>query len=158
MTTPAFIRQLYTEISQWVDDGIIDESQKENILQKYPFPETVKKQSSSINLPKIIISLAALLLCAGIILFYAANWKRMTPVVKLLQVFFLIIGTYGTAYYLLAVNKTYPTMGRILLIIGMVSYGVGIMLVAQIFHISAHPTNGILCLGSRCYGNVVGHE
>ncbi len=138
------------ETARWVEAGIIDSAQREKILSIYADEEAGKKKLT-MSLPAIIIGLAAVLLCAGIILFYAANWRKMPPSIKLAQVFLLILAAYGGAYYCLFLrpaNRFF--LGRIFLLVGMVSYGAGIMLVAQIFHISSHPTNGILAwaLGS----------
>ncbi len=96
-----------------------------------------------------MIGLATLLIAVGIFLFYAANWRYMSPWFKLSQVFALIIGMYGAAYYFLAMRDDLVILGRAFLILGMISFGVCISLVAQIYHISAHPANGVLiwCLG-----------
>ncbi|MFC1670937.1 DUF2157 domain-containing protein [Spirochaetota bacterium] len=139
-----FPGKLKLEISKWIGRGIIDEGQGDNILKLYDTQPKEEKKKSVISLPAIIMGLAAVLLCTGIILFYAANWKSMPPTAKLIQVFLLIITAYGSAFYVLSFKKENLLLGRILLLTGMVSFGAGIMLVAQIFHISSHPTNGIL--------------
>jgi uncharacterized membrane protein len=95
-------------------------------------------------IPAALIGLATVLLCVGIILFYAANWRKMPPSFKLVQVFLLIIGLYAASYYVLALKKGMDLLGRAFLMMAMVSFGAGIALVAQIFHISAHPSNGVL--------------
>jgi uncharacterized membrane protein len=140
----SFLKKLGSEIVSWTADGIIDEDQQEKILTLYRRVPKPGEKSVNKRLPAIIIGLAAVLLCSGIILFYAANWRRMPPTVKLIQVFVLIIGTYTASYYMLAVRKTNIFIGRILLMVGMVSFGAGIALVAQIYHISATPKKGIL--------------
>jgi uncharacterized membrane protein len=140
----SFRKRLVAESDLWASEGIIDIDQREKILELYKPSAPSREKSINKRLPAIIISLAAVLLCSGIILFYAANWKRMPPGVKLAQVFVMIIGTYAASYYMLAIRKSNIFIGRVLLMVGMVSYGAGIALVAQIFHISANPTNGIL--------------
>jgi uncharacterized membrane protein len=126
----SFLKKLDFETVRWTTEGIIDEDQQKKILTLYKRSPKPGEKSVKKRLPAIIISLAAVLLCSGIILFYAANWKRMPPAVKLLQVFVLIIGTYTASYYMLAVRKSNIFIGRVLLMVGMVSYGAGIALVA----------------------------
>ncbi|MCP4135287.1 MAG: DUF2157 domain-containing protein [bacterium] len=142
----SFLKILQTETKRWISEGIISSEQKDKILELYPAEAAAgsEKKKKNVHLPAIIIGMAAVLLCVGIILFYAANWKNMPPVVKIVQVFILLFSTYGAAYYFLAVNEGHRALGRAFLMIGMVAFGAGITLTAQIFHISAHPTNGVL--------------
>ncbi|MCL2154427.1 MAG: DUF2157 domain-containing protein [Leptospirales bacterium] len=169
-----FIRQLFKELTEWVDRGIITSSQKAKIELLYTAPEEItvldetdapKEQpvlnstvtlkdntvpekkpdiKDNINFARVIIGLAVLSLSVGIIIFYAANWRKMPPVFKLIQIFFVIIALYSGAYYFLQVKRKFSLIGRSLLLLGIISYGTGIMLVAQIYHISSHPTNGVL--------------
>ncbi len=142
MRKKAFIKKLKTEVRRWADLGIIDGSTAEKISVLYTGKET-DKNAVSRRIPAILIGFAVTLLGVGIILFYAANWKAMHPRVKLGHVFFMILLVNGLAYYFLATGKSL-LMGRGMLVLGMVFFGAGIMLVAQIFHISSHPANGIL--------------
>ncbi len=157
-----FIQQLFKELTEWVDLGIITSDQKNRITNLYTTPAAVPIEQNtaagepknktvpvkeSINLSRVIIGLATLCLAIGIVIFYASNWRKMPPVLKLVQVFFLIITTYGGAYWFLQVERKFSLVGRSLLLLGMISYGTGIMLVAQIYHISSHPTNGLLAWG-----------
>lgn len=157
-----FIQQLFKELKDWVNLGLITSDQRTSIENLYISPGTAdviksavtdtlksKKTSAkdSINLPKVIIGLATLCLAVGIIIFYASNWRKMPPSLKLVQIFFLIITTYCGAWWFLQAARKFSLVGRSLLLLGMISYGTGIMLVAQIYHISSHPTNGLMAWG-----------
>ncbi|MCL1865518.1 MAG: DUF2157 domain-containing protein [Spirochaetes bacterium] len=178
-----FIQQLFKELKEWVDRGIITSSQKIKIENLYSAPaeEDPPKQPAlkdsaaaekksdikdNINFARVIIGLAVLSLSVGIIIFYASNWRKMPPVFKLIQIFFVIIALYGGAYYFLqAKRKSSITdrsvidssllIGRSLLLLGIISYGTGIMLVAQIYHISSHPANGLLAWAIGAYAMAV---
>ena len=169
-----FIQQLFKELTEWVDRGIITPLQKAKIELLYTVSDEItaidkadapKEQpilndtvtlkdravtekkpdiKDNINFARVIIGLAVLSLSVGIIIFYAANWRKMPPVFKLIQIFFVIIALYSGAYYFLQIKRNFSLIGRSLLILGIIAYGTGIMLVAQIYHISSHPTNGIL--------------
>jgi len=134
---------LQTELGRWVEQGLVTAAQKEAILAGYTAPEEKPRRRVSSVLPAILIALAVVLIGVGLILFYAANWRKMLPAVKLTQVFGMLVATYGGSYYLLFRRKI-PLAGRGLLLLGMISFGAAIGLVAQIFHISAHPSNGVL--------------
>lgn len=144
VSSKKFLKKLQIESQKWISVGIIDETQKNSLLKIYDDEIAAKKNKISIGLPAIIMGLAGVLLCTGIIIFYAANWRSMPPSAKLAQVFLLIILTYAISYYFLIIKNSNILLGRIMLMTGMVSYGAGIALVAQIYHISAHPTNGML--------------
>ncbi|MBP7902530.1 MAG: DUF2157 domain-containing protein [Spirochaetes bacterium] len=143
-----FIRELISEVRKWTEQRIITREQQNQIESLYAVEaeshEKNKSSKKSLNLNSVIMGLAVLCLTAGIIIFYASNWKKMPPSIKLIQVFFLVIASYcSSAWFLFSENRS-RLIGRSLLVLGMVSYGAAIMLVAQIYHISAHPTNGIL--------------
>ncbi len=157
-----FIQMLLKELTEWVDLGLITSDQRNRIENHYtsPVPEAAEKtpetknqnkeipiSKEKINLSRVIIGLATLCLAVGIIIFYASNWRKMPPSLKLVQIFILILTTYGGAYWFLQDKRKFSLVGRALLLLGMISYGAGIMLVAQVYHISSHPTNGLLAWG-----------
>ena len=148
-----FIQQLFKELTKWVDLEIITPLQRTKIERLYTTPNAADAPAAgknsdinkdNMNFAKVIIGLAAFCLSVGIIIFYASNWRKMPPVLKLIQIFLVIIGLYGGAYYFLQTKRKFSIIGRALLILGIISYGAGIMLVAQIYHISSHPANGVL--------------
>ena len=134
---------LQTELGRWVEQGLVTAAQKEAILAGYTAPEEKPRRRVSSVLPAILIALAVVLIGVGLILFYAANWRKMLPAVKLTQVVGMLVATYGGSYYQ-HFRRKIPLAGRGLLMLGMISFGAAIGLVAQIFHISAHPSNGVL--------------
>jgi len=131
---------LMKESKMWIEKGIINESQQQDILTIYEKPpgRDLKKL-----VPIVVVSLGTVLLIVGLFLFYSANWKYMPATIKIIQVFILIISFYGVSYYLL--NKTsHALIGRAFLILGMLSFGLGIALTAQVFHITAHGGTGTM--------------
>ncbi len=135
----AFVSRLGTELPRWISDGLLREEQKEPILALYREAKVDMKNRA----PLIMVVLATVLLTLGVILFYAANWQTMPPYLKLVQVFALVILTYTTAYYLICI-KDMPRIGRAFLVMGMVSFGAAIVLIAQIYHITAHGGTGLM--------------
>ncbi|MEW5737236.1 MAG: DUF2157 domain-containing protein [Thermodesulfobacteriota bacterium] len=141
LTRGRFARKLGREVRRWEAAGIITPEQSEQVLGLYGKPG--KKRGAG-YLVKLTFFMAGVLLCVGVILFYSANWRAMPANAKLVQVFLLLFGSYAAAWYFLYVRPGAVLAGRVFLLLGMTSFGAGIFLIAQIFHISAHPTNGVL--------------
>ena len=147
----SFLSRLRRELPRLVGLGMLGEDQAHKILDFYALEErdaTDARQASRKNtmqsrIPAIVIGIAVLLIGVGLIFFYAANWKWMPPTAKLIQVFALLLGIYGASWYLLFV-RGYTTAGRGLLLLGMFVFGAAIGLIAQIYHISSQPSNGVL--------------
>lgn len=147
------LQWLANEVNIWIVKGIITPEQREQILKLYKVPQqaitvpakgiTAVRRESRINLARVILVLAVICIAVGLFIFYASNWRKMPPALKMTQVFLLIISCYGASWFLLFVKKEIFA-GRLILMLGMVTFGIGIMLVAQIYHISSHPTNGLL--------------
>ena len=135
----AFLKLLPSEATKWVTQGIIGAEQQNKILALYA-PKAGEMKNRA---PAILISMACVLLAVGIVLFYAANWATMSPMFKLIQVFALVVLLYSLSFYF--INKPDTEMiGRAFLVLGMISFGVGIVLVAQIYHIMAEGGTGLL--------------
>ena len=96
-----FIQQLIKELTGWVDLGLITSEQRTRIENLYAAPAAAAGDNSSetnilknknrpskenINLSKVIIGLATLCIAVGIIIFYASNWRKMPPALKLSQI------------------------------------------------------------------------
>jgi uncharacterized membrane protein len=157
------------ESARWVADDVISATQRSQILARYsadaeaagagpaatvgapqqPAEDAAQTDERHVRnwVPAILITAAVILLGVGLTLFYAANWRKMSAGLKIVQVFVVLLGSYGGAYYFLF-SKRIPVVGRGLLLLAMLTFGAAIGLVAQVFHISAHPANGVLLWGA----------
>jgi uncharacterized membrane protein len=138
----AFLQRLPQELRKWVEKGIITEEIKQKIADFY-IQEAPAKADMKSKAPLLLVSLACILLGIGLFMFYAANWQYMDPAFKFVQVLFVIILIYTTSYYFLN-RPGFEHFGRAFLVLGMVSFGVGIALVAQIFNIPPQGGTGLL--------------
>jgi uncharacterized membrane protein len=130
------------EIIEWQEEGIITAEQSKAILLQYGDVGADTDRSS--RLVAVLGVLGSLLLGAGIIIFFAANWQAMSKVLKLVIIFGSVLISYSAGYYLAFEKNNYPRIGRSLIFLGTILYGAGIWLIAQVFHISSHYPNGIL--------------
>lgn len=124
--------QLRSESAAWVAGGQITPEQRTAILALYPEEPGAERD----RLILILSILGALLVGAGVILYFAANWPRLGAGVKVAAILSAILAAYGSGYYLRFYKATYPRVGAALFLLGALFYGAGIWLVAQIFHLS----------------------
>lgn len=102
-----------------------------------------KKQDTSKRTVRIIVTIGAILIGAGIFSFIAANWQEMSRVGKISTIFVSMLASYLSGWYLkekLNLDKT----GSALFLLGTIIYGAGIFLVAQMFHTRANWPDGFI--------------
>lgn len=131
-----FLERLQAEATFWVSEGIITEEARQKILARYggEYLErvTVSRQG---RLTQIIVTLGAILIGAGVLLFISANWDTMPKGFKLLIIFSSIAIAYGAGLWLESIKFERTALGLIFL--GSILYGAGIALIAQIYNIEA---------------------
>ena len=119
------------------DAGLLDQRRR-----TYPGFE-----SQSARLPKwrspvlIAVSLGGVLLGAGVLLFVAAHWDRLSPEARFVSVLLLVAVFHVTGA--LTVQR-FSTLATTLHAVGTVCLGVGIFLAGQIFHLQEHWPVGVL--------------
>ncbi|WP_041313441.1 DUF2157 domain-containing protein [Heliomicrobium modesticaldum] len=148
---------LRDEITQWHGEGLITADQKERLLERYTPSEWRSSQ--------IILWLAGLLVGLGFILLVAHNWDDIPRHTRLALICGVIVITYTTGY-LLAYGRgpnplagRYPRIGSAFLLLGLLSYGAGIWLVGQMYHITAYDATGLglWFLGAIAVAYLTGH-
>ena len=91
----------------------------------------------------IILTVAAVLVGAGIFSFIASNWDKMGSPVKIAVILSAMIASYSLGWYLKE-EKHFIKTGDSLILLGTIIYGAGIFLVAQIFQIRANWPDGFI--------------
>lgn len=91
---------------------------------------------------RVILTVAAVLVGAGIFSFIAANWDTMPRPVKVGVIMVTMVLAYAVSEVMLR-NGYKKTSGAFLLL-GALIYGAGIFLIAQTFHVRAHWPDGFL--------------
>ena len=135
--------RLRSEIERWVSDGIITPEQRDSILGRYPQSEAAGRDRTIL----ILTLLGSLLVGAGVILFFAANWPKLSAGFKLAAVVAAVMGSYGAGYFFQYSPGSFPRLGHSLIFLGSLLYGAGIWLVAQVFHLDSHFPTGFLVWG-----------
>lgn len=141
-----FIEWLKSEALLWVSEGIISEESKQKILSRYgdEYFEHIKVQKQG-RVAQTIVTLGAILIGAGVLLFISANWDTIAKGLKLFIIFSSIVAAYGAGFWLTEIN--YKRTGEGLLFLGALLYGAGIALIAQIYNIEANSGTIFLLWG-----------
>ena len=102
-----------------------------------------EKEDTSKKTIRIIVTIAAVSVGAGIFSFIAANWLEMGKPIKIIIIIISMIIAYGAGWYLKEKSKLQKT-GEALILLGSIIYGAGIFLVAQMFNIRANWPDGFI--------------
>jgi len=135
----AFLRRLRKELPAWAQQGWLTPGSEQKILDHV----AAERGPGVRYLPLAFSILGVLLLGAGVITFFAANWSVIPKVAKLTLVFGSMWLAYAGAGYALRYREA-PQLGEALLLLGVILFGSNIMLIGQIYHIDAHYPNGVL--------------
>lgn len=133
------INWLHDEMVEWVDHKLIDKSQADAILARYPAFE-------STDLVRLVIStIGGVLIGLGVILFFAYNWQEMHRLLKL-TVIILTLGLchFGSIWF----YDRHRNTSEGLSILSTVIFGGAIWLISQAYHIDGHYPNFFLLWGS----------
>lgn len=140
MASEKFRQELRNESQQWRQDGLITSEQGQQLADRYQF-ERLDEQSSS-RFTLLLIVVGSVLVGLGIITYVAANWQDIPKVFRTLLLFGLFTIANLSGFYLhRKSDKLQQKLGQGLLLIGSITLGATMALMAQMYHISGplHP-------------------
>jgi uncharacterized membrane protein len=135
----AFLKRLQAELPGWVARGWLSPENSRAILDEV----AARAASPAGFLASALGVLGAVLLGAGVITFFAANWGLIPKAAKLALLFGALWAAHAAAGWMLARDRA-SRIGQALLLLGVMLFGANIMLIAQIYHIDAHYPDGVL--------------
>ena len=125
---------LETESPAWVTEGLITEAQRARLLARYP-PEAVQAVGLLPLLGSILVGLSALSVVA-------ANWPSLPTTVRLGLLLGSLLAAYaGGEYFLRRGNRR---LGHGLVGLGLVMFGVSIILTSQLYQLVGYDVSGLL--------------
>lgn len=129
--------EIYKELlnAGWSIDDIQDAF--EEVSEK---EEKEKTQKKAIY---VILIIGVILVGAGIFSFIAANWQAIPRSIKLSMIILSMLAFYGGGWYFREIRGLKRT-GEALLLLGAITYGAGIFLIAQIFNIRTNWPDGFI--------------
>ena len=140
-TDERFASRLPAAVAGWQRAGIITEEQAAAILQNYETSDA--GPASRGRLISILVTLGAVLIGLGVILFFAANWQEISKEVKLALMLVAVPAAYGAGYWA-RYRRQYVRAGTAVILLAAVMYGAAIHLVAQAYHIPVNSPNLVL--------------
>ena len=132
-----YVNRLRNDLSRWVERGWVERENLDAILK-----DAASSGRAPGNLPNLLALLGAILVAAGALLFLAANWEGMGRAAKLAVMFAALWGVHGASYAALRAKADH--FAEAMMLLGIVLFGAGIMLIGQIYHLSADPPAGVL--------------
>jgi uncharacterized membrane protein len=136
-----FYAWLLDELKLWQEEKLIDEKQADCLRQRYTLAETPGTHN---KLVRILTILGVLLIGAGIIIFFAANWEKMANGSKLAVIFVSLLTSYLLGYYWKYEPGNYPILGAAFILLGAIIFGAGILLISQIYNLGGKLPDAIL--------------
>ncbi|WP_248927310.1 DUF2157 domain-containing protein [Paenibacillus hamazuiensis] len=121
---------------RWVEQQIVTREQYERILSLYDG----KKQS-----PGLLPIFGSILVGLGVLSFIAANWQDIAEGLRLAIIIAAMAGFYAAGERLAARGQ--EKLGIALIGIGLISFGGGIVLVGQMFHLLATGAGAMIVWG-----------
>ena len=139
MRNPIYIRQLKRDLDEWVARGLVHPDDVNSFL------ESAGTGAKKRSLQTLFAILGVILLGFAAISYIAANFGAIPRVVLLSSLIVLMIASYGAG--VVALIKANNGLGQAFILLGAILFGVNIMLIAQMYHISSHYPNGVLVWG-----------
>lgn len=121
----------------WVEENIVTRTQYEQILNLY----NDKKHAIG-----VLPLLGSILVGLGILSFVAANWQGIPQIARLVIILVLLVAFYGGGE--LFRKKGNEKLGLAMTALGLFSFGGGIVLIAQMFHLVSYDIMSFIVWGS----------
>lgn len=136
MPSRGWVKTLSKEAAGWVQAGLISPAQQEQIRGRYTGQHEYTRLTAS------ILILGAVLIGLGIILFIAANWQILPRPARLAIIVLAVIGfeTAGAVQHARGAGR----LGDALLLVGAMTFGAGLWLVAQIYQLPYNHADSML--------------
>jgi uncharacterized membrane protein len=125
---------LETEAPAWVRDGLITEAQQQQLMARYPAEDV-----AAIGLLPL---LGSLLLGLSVLSVVAANWQALPPTMRLGLMLGSLLGAYAAGNYFL--RRGNRSVGQGLLALGLLLFGVDIILTSQLYQLVGYDASGLL--------------
>lgn len=137
---------LASQIDQWQSQGLLDQETADRLRLD------VKIRKNGFGIGGVLAVLGALLLGAALILFVAANWEVIPRVWRVALILFVMWSGYlGGAWLQRRGESGQSTLAAIfapaLYLLSAITYGAGIALIGQMYHMSGDMTTAALAWG-----------
>ncbi len=127
---------LAKDLRAWTAKGLLDARTAEALLAEYD------GRASTFSAGKVLLVLAAVLISSAILLLVASNWEAIPRLARVVGIAGLIWGFYIAAA--LFKEREHPAIANALLVLGTITFGGGIALTGQMYHLSGDAVDAVL--------------
>lgn len=132
----SFSVSIQKDIKRWLDKGLIDASTAQHLSTE------AASHRGGFGLGAVLGVLGALLLGAAIITLIASNWEQFPRIARVFGVLVLVWVTYIAGAW--RETKGDTVFSQVLYLLGAVSFGGGIALIGQMYHMSGDQSTAAL--------------
>ncbi len=137
---------LAKEAREWVEDDLINETQAEQICQRYNADyHQASNRSFGYN---VLVTLGYLFIGLAVITILGANWDDIPRAVRMSGLIIITALTHVFAIKKLTSHNEQTATGLFLL--ANIFYGASIILIAQIYHLGEHMPDGVFWWALGC--------
>ncbi len=137
---------LAKEAREWVEDDLINETQAEQICQRYNADyHQASNRSFGYN---VLVTLGYLFIGLAVITILGANWDDIPRAVRMSGLIIITALTHVFAIKKLTSHNEQTATGLFLL--ANIFYGASIILIAQLYHLGEHMPDGVFWWALGC--------
>ncbi len=134
-------RWLHSQITHWVREGLITQETGSLLVERYPASHASNRALS------LLTVIGAIIFGLGIILFFAFNWAELSKALKLAVIFGALLLFHGAALLMNTLRQAPSALVEGLYLMGTMTFGAGIWLIAQLYHMDEHYPTAFLLWG-----------
>lgn len=125
-------------LQRWADAGLIDAATTERVRAF----EATTAERQKLRWPVLLAaSLGGLLVGAGVLLFVAAHWDKLSPTARFALVLLLVAVFHAAGTFL---TERFAVLATVFHALGTATLGAGIFLTGQIFNLQEHWPGGLM--------------
>jgi uncharacterized membrane protein len=128
------------DVARWFEAGLIDAATADRIRRFEQ--EASQHKDKQLRWPILLaLALGGIMLAAGVLLFVAAHWDRLSPAER-----FSLVLTMTAVFHIGAgfAASRFSALAAVLHAVGTMTLGAGIFLTGQIFNLQEHWPTGVL--------------
>ena len=129
-------QRLEADLAQWEADGVITPVAVTAIRLALP------PLAPAFNIATVVAMLGGLLIAAAFLAFVAAHWLEISRLLRLAILLAGIVSAYGLGGWFARAGK--PVLADLCASVGSITFGAGIALVGQMYHLGGDFAGGML--------------